>query len=221
MQANTSPAVEPKSATLAASLPPLTQIVAAATVAPKAGWRTSEFWITLAGFLGTVLAAVAGMLPPEWAGVIAPAIALSYHLVRAGAKNDRTKWLADLAEASLANFTEALTPTVIESLPMELREAAPVATPADLSAQTVEIIAHQEAALAPLKESLAGLAARSALLLLALVLAGCAASAPLQTRLVSLANAEGKAVVRIANSAADAQVKRINDAIEQALVPRK
>ena len=48
-----------------------------------------------------------------------------------------------------------------------------------------------------------------------LLLGGCA-SAPLKARLVSLANAEGKALLQIANNAADAEVKKFNAEIEKA-----
>lgn len=49
----------------------------------KSGWKTTEFWVTILGVLGSIVAAVAGTLPPEYAAIGA-AVASGFYAVSRG-----------------------------------------------------------------------------------------------------------------------------------------
>ena len=50
------------------------------------GWKTSEFWMTLFGHVGLVLAALTGIIPAQWAALAAAASQAAYTLSRGLAK---------------------------------------------------------------------------------------------------------------------------------------
>lgn len=52
----------------------------------KTGWKTTEFWATLATSVGLVLTSVAGVLPPEWAAVAIAVATVAYTVSRGLAK---------------------------------------------------------------------------------------------------------------------------------------
>ena len=57
----------------------------------KPGWKTTEFWVTLATSIGSVLSAIAGILPAKEAGVLATASTVIYTIARAFTKNTASK----------------------------------------------------------------------------------------------------------------------------------
>lgn len=272
MQSNTAPDVN-----LPAGAFPALATLTAAVAATKAGWRTSEFWITLAGFGGTVISGLDGALPAQWAAVIAPVIALCYHILRASAKDGERSLLVKATQAVLDHLTELGAPR--EILPVQ---ATDVVTADALAAHAEEMLAHQvtshaevvqalaqltvprtlEAALAgkstqeiftalqkagiPVTAtvkppgSIAGdaaalppldgrngfirlplLASLLGCLAVIFLFGGCAAASPLKARLISLAHADGKQIIRIiggaAELAAEAETQALNARIEAAL----
>jgi len=48
----------------------------------KAGWQTSEFWLTVALDIGSLASALQGSLPPKWAGIAAAVSTSCYALSR-------------------------------------------------------------------------------------------------------------------------------------------
>ena len=60
--------------------------MAAPSPAPKPGWRTTEFLLTLAFQSGNLGAALAGVLPAKWAAVASAASAALYAAARAYTK---------------------------------------------------------------------------------------------------------------------------------------
>ena len=52
----------------------------------KPGWKTTEFWLTVSGSLASILGAVAGILPPEYASIAVAVSAGLYSLSRGKAK---------------------------------------------------------------------------------------------------------------------------------------
>lgn len=52
----------------------------------KSGWKTSEFWITIAANVGTITAAGANVLPPKYAVILAGVSVLAYNVSRGLAK---------------------------------------------------------------------------------------------------------------------------------------
>lgn len=50
------------------------------------GWRTSEFWVTVAASVGFLAASLAGSLPPKWAAVLISVSTVAYKLSRGLAK---------------------------------------------------------------------------------------------------------------------------------------
>jgi len=63
-----------------------------APVSPKAapakpGWRTTEFWVSIATAVGTVAASAEGSLPPRYAALASTVAAVAYALSRGLAKH--------------------------------------------------------------------------------------------------------------------------------------
>lgn len=54
------------------------------------GWRTTEFWISATTIVATVLGAVSGMLPAEWAGTISAVVSGLYAFSRGMAKRGQS-----------------------------------------------------------------------------------------------------------------------------------
>lgn len=52
----------------------------------KAGWKTSEFWVTVTAVLGLVVSSAATPLSPKWAAIGASVSAASYAISRGLAK---------------------------------------------------------------------------------------------------------------------------------------
>lgn len=52
----------------------------------KAGYKTTEFWLTVATEVGILAAAVADALPPKWAAVASAASGAAYAVARGLAK---------------------------------------------------------------------------------------------------------------------------------------
>lgn len=57
----------------------------------KSGWKTTEFWISVAAAIGALGSAAAGMVPAEWATAIAAISGAFYALSRGLAKKDSGK----------------------------------------------------------------------------------------------------------------------------------
>ena len=57
----------------------------------KPGWKTTEFWATIALNLGALTAASAHVLPPKWAAIAAAASVVAYNVSRGLAKTGATK----------------------------------------------------------------------------------------------------------------------------------
>ena len=53
---------------------------------PKAGWKTTEFWMSAFTVAGSVFATVQGIIPPDLAAKIGAVIAVGYNLARGLAK---------------------------------------------------------------------------------------------------------------------------------------
>ena len=57
----------------------------------KAGWKTTEFWITALAIVGLVVSSVAASLSPKYAAIGASVSAAAYAISRGLAKlNDKT-----------------------------------------------------------------------------------------------------------------------------------
>lgn len=52
----------------------------------KPGWKTSEFWLTVATDLGVVTAALAGELSPKYAAIAVATSKVAYAIARGLAK---------------------------------------------------------------------------------------------------------------------------------------
>jgi hypothetical protein len=52
----------------------------------KPGFKTTEFWASLAAGIGTAVASIAGSLPPEWAAPVSGGLAVAYTFARAAVK---------------------------------------------------------------------------------------------------------------------------------------
>lgn len=52
----------------------------------KPGYKTTEFYVTIATILGSLTAAVSGGLPPEWAAGVSGGLGVAYAIARAIAK---------------------------------------------------------------------------------------------------------------------------------------
>lgn len=52
----------------------------------KPGWKTSEFWLTIAGDVAGVSTATAGVLPLKWAAIAIAVAHLGYAISRGNAK---------------------------------------------------------------------------------------------------------------------------------------
>jgi hypothetical protein len=52
----------------------------------KPGYKTTEFWLTITGAVGSSLAASAGVLPIPFAGQIAAGLIMVYTVARAAVK---------------------------------------------------------------------------------------------------------------------------------------
>lgn len=52
----------------------------------KPGWKTTEFWATVAFNVGSVAAAFSGALSPKWAGVASSVSVAAYAVSRGLAK---------------------------------------------------------------------------------------------------------------------------------------
>jgi hypothetical protein len=52
----------------------------------KSGWRTTEFWITVATNVGIVAAAAAGVVPPRYAAIVSAVSVAAYSIARGLAK---------------------------------------------------------------------------------------------------------------------------------------
>jgi len=57
------------------------------TTKPNPGFKTTEFWITLAISIGQLSAALAGVLPPKYAAILIAVSGVSYKLSRGLAKS--------------------------------------------------------------------------------------------------------------------------------------
>lgn len=64
----------------AANATPLAPLVLDSPV--KAGWRTTEFWVTVVANLGLVLSAASGALPPPYAALASAASVFAYNVSR-------------------------------------------------------------------------------------------------------------------------------------------
>lgn len=49
----------------------------------KAGWKTSEFWLTILSIVGSSAASFQHLLDPKWAAVVSTVGAASYAISRA------------------------------------------------------------------------------------------------------------------------------------------
>ena len=67
----------------------------------KPGFRTSEFFITVAGQLGILLASLLGALSPWLAAPLIAVANVAYHFLRAWQKDNQHGFLADLAQSFL------------------------------------------------------------------------------------------------------------------------
>lgn len=56
----------------------------------KPGWKTTEFWATVATDGAILAAALEGSLPPKWAAIAAAASTLGYAIARGLAKHGAT-----------------------------------------------------------------------------------------------------------------------------------
>lgn len=54
----------------------------------KAGWKTTEFWVSTLTSVGSLLAAFGGLLPPKYAVVAAAVSTAAYSISRGLAKKD-------------------------------------------------------------------------------------------------------------------------------------
>jgi uncharacterized membrane protein YfcA len=48
----------------------------------KAGWKSTEFWVTLLGVIGSLVGSIAGMLPPELVVKIVAGLVIVYTIAR-------------------------------------------------------------------------------------------------------------------------------------------
>jgi hypothetical protein len=62
------------------------RVVAPNTDAIKAGWKTSEFWVTVLGVAVSFLGQMQGTIPEPWGTVCATALGAAYTIARALAK---------------------------------------------------------------------------------------------------------------------------------------
>jgi hypothetical protein len=53
----------------------------------KPGWKTTEFWLTVAAELALVLTAIQGSLPPKWAAISGTVAGGLYAISRGQAKS--------------------------------------------------------------------------------------------------------------------------------------
>lgn len=77
------------------------------TASGKPGYKTSEFWLTLAGQAATLFAAVRGFIPPQYAAIIA-AVGTAIYTIAATVR----KGVADVQAA------KAITDTVTTTQPV-------------------------------------------------------------------------------------------------------
>ncbi len=195
----------------------------------KAGWRTTEFWLSLAGILGVLLAALAGKLPAQWAAVIAPVAAGFYQISRGAEKSDHRDALTAFSGQVLDHLTQ-----VVQPAPLAMEATLESTTDAAAHEKLDRILAALPAAPEPAKcvpfpahelppNSGAfitpGLCLLTAALsaLACLLFGGCESSGTLKAHVASLAKAEGKALLGIANKAADAEAAKLNAEIESSL----
>jgi hypothetical protein len=54
----------------------------------KAGWKTSEFWLTVFTSAGTLVGQIQGVIPEPWGAVIAAVCTMGYTIARAFVKKD-------------------------------------------------------------------------------------------------------------------------------------
>jgi hypothetical protein len=59
---------------------------AAAAQVSKPGYQTTEFYVTIATLLGSMLSAVSGGLPSEWAAGVSGGVVAAYAIARAVVK---------------------------------------------------------------------------------------------------------------------------------------
>lgn len=69
----------------------------------KTGYKTTEFWMTLAAQVGVIWTAVEGLVPGKWAAIISVSGAGLYAILRTV-----LKLVADLKEISKAQTTSAV-----------------------------------------------------------------------------------------------------------------
>lgn len=55
----------------------------------KSGWKTTEFWATVALNVGTVATAIAGSLPEKYASIVAAVSVAAYAISRGITKNNQ------------------------------------------------------------------------------------------------------------------------------------
>lgn len=77
------------------------------TVTGKPGWKTTEFWMNLAGQAGVLWGAVQGFIPPKYAAVVAVAGTALYTIARTIAKA-----VTDIQAAKAASTTVMTTEPV-------------------------------------------------------------------------------------------------------------
>ena len=126
MQSDLSPAVNPAALAAAGNNSPLNLAVSVLSLL-KSGWKTTEFWITLAGLLGVLIAGLVGALPADWAAVVTATMVAVYHSIRSSAKGAQHSLLADVVTAILEN-----------TIPAELHEGVVLAPAQALSSAPAE-----------------------------------------------------------------------------------
>lgn len=82
------------------------------TVSGSPGWKTTEFWLNLAGQAAVLWGAVRGFIPPQYAAIITVAGAAVYTVARTVAKAVSDIQAAKAASPTTTVMTTAPTTTV-------------------------------------------------------------------------------------------------------------
>lgn len=77
------------------------------TASGKPGWKTTEFWMTIAGQAATLFGAVRGFIPPQYAAIVA-AVGTAIYTIAATVR----KGIADVQAAKAVSTTVSTTQPV-------------------------------------------------------------------------------------------------------------